>query len=77
MERDQRALVVLESRVWVPLVNDALIRELLVVVADLYRENAWVFDPIIGYHQLTMVIDLRRKLVGAQPQFQPTYTRLP
>ena len=69
MECDKRALVVLERRIRVPLVHDALVGELLVVIADLYCEDAGILNSIIGYHELAIVIYLRRKLVRSQPHF--------
>ena len=63
MEGDQRALVVFERGIWVSLVNDTLIRELLVVIAHLNSKYARILDPIIGDDKLPVVIYLRCKLV--------------
>ena len=65
MEGHNRVLVVLESGVRVLLVNNALTRELLVVVGHLNCQDSWVVDGFVSDNQLTMFVYFRSKFVCA------------
>ena len=65
VEGDDWVLVVLEGGVGILLVDDALGRELLVVVGDLDGEDARVVDLVVGYNQLAVVVDVGRKFIRA------------
>ena len=76
MVSHDRVLIVLERAPRVFLVHDALIRKLLVIVADLNDYIAWIVNFLVCNDQLAERIDVWRVLIGPKPHFKTAYTRL-